>query len=93
MSAGLGSKLICWTSVMNHYLTSCRIYSFAWIYGFVTSSLVYYVINKWISPQNESLVEEAVYPPQKGEVTSPSPIEGEVVEDMKVPVSTTKEEV
>ncbi|PKS13150.1 hypothetical protein jhhlp_000492 [Lomentospora prolificans] len=54
-----------------------KIYSFAWLYGFTTTSLVYFAINKWIWPQTVSLVEEAVYPPQKGERASDIEIEGE----------------
>jgi cytosine/uracil/thiamine/allantoin permease len=46
------------------------IYTFAWIYGFTTASLSYYVINTWIWPQTASLIDEAVLPPQKGEIVS-----------------------
>lgn len=42
-------------------------YTFAWIYGFTTACLVYYGINR-VWPQSVSLVEEAVLPPQRGEV-------------------------
>ena len=38
--------------------------------------LTYYVINTWISPQTDSLVEVAVYPPGKGEAFTPPDIEG-----------------
>jgi cytosine/uracil/thiamine/allantoin permease len=53
------------------------IYSFAWIYGFTTASLSYYVINKWVWPQTVSIIEEAVLPPQKGEISTE---EGEVTD-------------
>lgn len=52
-----------------------QIYAFAWLYGFTTSALSYYVICTWIWPQTVSLVEEATLPPQKGEV---SEVDGEV---------------
>ncbi|KAF1812757.1 hypothetical protein P152DRAFT_434884 [Eremomyces bilateralis CBS 781.70] len=68
-----------------------RIYSFAWIFGFTFSSLAYYVICTWIWPQKESLVEEAVLPPQIGDVT-PS-IEGEAVEETKVEYTATEKNV
>ena len=42
-------------------------FTFAWLYGITTASLVYYGIN-WVWPQTSSLVEEAVLPPQRGEV-------------------------
>jgi len=48
-----------------------KIYSFAWIYGFVMSSLSYFVICTYISPITSALVDEAVYPPKAGETLSP----------------------
>jgi nucleobase:cation symporter-1, NCS1 family len=59
-----------------------KIYAFAWIFGFTISFLSYYVINKYVDPQTNSLVAEAVYPPGKGDVSPPSldgtPVEEEV---------------
>lgn len=60
-----------------------QIYTFAWIYGFVTSVFSYYVICMYISKPVDVMIEEAVYPVQKGEV-SPTVTEGEaVVEETK----------
>jgi hypothetical protein len=56
--------------------------------------LVYYVINTWISPQTDSLVDVAVYPPGKGETFSPPDIEGVddgSLEGKKGPLATEKE--
>jgi len=44
--------------------------------------LTYYVINTWISPQTDSLVEVAVYPPGKGEAFTPPDIEGVDIEGL-----------
>ena len=48
-----------------------QIYTFAWLFGFFVALLSYYVICKYISPITGALVDEAVLPPQKGDV-SPS---------------------
>ncbi|KAJ4304978.1 hypothetical protein N0V90_000506 [Kalmusia sp. IMI 367209] len=53
-----------------------KVYSFAWLFGFHVSMLVHYVICTYISTPTESIIEEAVYPPQIGE-TGPSVIEGD----------------
>lgn len=53
-----------------------KIYTFAWIFGFFTSLSTHYVICTYISVPTESIIEYAVYPPQKGEETPPI-IEGE----------------
>jgi NCS1 family nucleobase:cation symporter-1 len=67
-----------------------RIYAFAWLYGFFTTSAAYYVICTYISPQTVSLVDEAVYPP--GKDVAISPIEGSALgEDMKETAVTEKE--
>ena len=63
-----------------------KIYTFAWIFGFVFSSLSYLVICKYISPQTTSLVTQAVYPPSRarGDTPgheSPSVLEGVVTEE------------
>lgn len=42
-----------------------KIYAFAWIFGFSTACVVYYVICKYIWPQTVSIIDEAVLPPQK----------------------------
>ena len=57
-----------------------KIYAFAWIFGFVVSSLSYFVINKWIWPQTVSLIEEAVLPAQKGEISPGVEIESDILE-------------
>lgn len=56
--------------------------------------LTYYVINTWISPQTDSLVEVAVYPPGKGEAFTPPDIEAVddgSLEGKKGPFATEKE--
>lgn len=45
-----------------------KIYAFAWLFGFAVASTTYLGINWYVWPQTVSLVEEAVLPPQKGEV-------------------------
>jgi len=55
-----------------------KLYAWAWIYGYITTSTSYYVICKWISPPTESIVSEAVYPPGKEGVHTP--IEGTVID-------------
>lgn len=69
-----------------------KIYSFAWIFGFTSSMFSYYVICTYISSPTESIIEEAVYPPQKGDV-SPSSVEGEETEASKVEYITKEKEV
>ncbi|KAF2672665.1 hypothetical protein BT63DRAFT_396391 [Microthyrium microscopicum] len=69
-----------------------KIYSFAWIFGFCISTLVYYVICTYISVPHESIIAEAVYPPGKGELASPASIHGEVIDDLKEPIAMTKEQ-
>ena len=51
-------------------MTPLQIYTFAWIFGFFTSMLIYYVICTYVSPPTKSMIEEAVYPPQKGDLES-----------------------
>lgn len=53
------------------WLIKRQIYTFAWLFGFFIALLSYYVICIYISPITGALVEEAVLPPQKGDV-SPS---------------------
>ncbi|KAF1842420.1 uncharacterized protein K460DRAFT_409836 [Cucurbitaria berberidis CBS 394.84] len=48
-----------------------KIYTFAWIFGFFLSLLTHYIICTYVAVPTESLVEHAVYPPQKEEETSP----------------------
>lgn len=48
-----------------------QIYTFAWLFGFFIALLSYYVICTYISPLTDALVDEAVLPPQKGDI-SPS---------------------
>ncbi|KAF2244465.1 hypothetical protein BU26DRAFT_523107 [Trematosphaeria pertusa] len=67
-----------------------KIYSFAWIFGFFLSMLVHYVICTYVSPPTESIIEEAVYPPQKGDV-SPPVLEGEDGEAKTAYVAKEKE--
>ena len=47
--------------------------------------LVYYIINTYISPQTDSLIDEAVLPAQLGDVLPSHVVEGDVVEDLKEP--------
>jgi NCS1 family nucleobase:cation symporter-1 len=54
---------------------------------------VYYVINKYISPQTVSLVDVAVYPRQLGDPETPTSLDGEEVEDLKAPATTTEKEM
>ncbi|KAF2500359.1 hypothetical protein BU16DRAFT_556829 [Lophium mytilinum] len=49
-----------------------KIYTFAWTFGFFISMLVHYVICTYVSVPKESIIEEAVYPPQLGDVSPPS---------------------
>jgi cytosine/uracil/thiamine/allantoin permease len=58
-----------------------KIYAFAWLFGFTISSLTYYVICKYIWPQTVSVIDEAVYPPQKGEVSPSGEILGVATPD------------
>ncbi|KAF2731365.1 hypothetical protein EJ04DRAFT_554776 [Polyplosphaeria fusca] len=53
-----------------------KIYTFAWIFGFFLSFSIHYVINTYISKPTESIIEEAVLPPQLGDESSQI-IEGE----------------
>ena len=46
-----------------------KIYTFAWLFGFFVALLSYYVICTYISPITSALVDEAVLPPQKGDVS------------------------
>ena len=41
-----------------------HIYTFSWAWGFVTCTVLYYIICKYISPPTESLIDEAVFPPR-----------------------------
>lgn len=43
-----------------------KIYTFAWLYGFTTSFLAYYVICTYISGLGEAIIDVAVYPAQLG---------------------------
>jgi hypothetical protein len=42
------------------------------LFGFFISLSSYYVIAKYISPPLSSMVNEAVLPPQKGDISPPS---------------------
>jgi len=80
----------------DHHLTSNRIYTFAWLFGFFISMTTYYVINRWIAPQHESLIEEAVYPPSvsRGDVTPDSEdAAGSTDYEVKDGVATTVKEL
>ncbi|KAH0544216.1 hypothetical protein FGG08_001661 [Glutinoglossum americanum] len=55
-----------------------KIYTFAWFFGFTVALLSYYVICKYISPPTSAMVDVAVYPPQKGDI-SPEEEAGDVV--------------
>jgi nucleobase:cation symporter-1, NCS1 family len=44
-----------------------HIYTFSWMWGFVTCVIVYYVISTYISPPTESLIDVAVFPPRTEE--------------------------
>jgi len=52
-----------------------EIYTFAWIFGFFSAMLLYYIICTYISPPTSAMVDEAVYPPQRGDIESPEPEE------------------
>jgi len=49
-----------------------KIYTFAWIYGFFSSMLIHYLICTYVSVPHASIIEEAVYPPQLGDIESPA---------------------
>ncbi|KAL9625864.1 MAG: hypothetical protein Q9160_000184 [Pyrenula sp. 1 TL-2023] len=68
-----------------------KIYAFAWIFGFFTSLLLYFVICTYISPPVEALVEAAVYPPQKGDIESVVP-EDTTVKQMRADVKELSDE-
>lgn len=44
-----------------------KVYTFAWLFGFTTSSLSYYVICTYIKGLGEAVVDVAIYPAQLGE--------------------------
>ncbi|KAF2743378.1 hypothetical protein M011DRAFT_451186 [Sporormia fimetaria CBS 119925] len=67
-----------------------KIYTFAWIFGFFLSMLVHYVLCTYFSVPIESMIEEAVYPPQKGD-DSPLVIEGEDAETKDKDIYVAKE--
>ena len=46
-----------------------KIYTFAWLFGFFVALLSYYIICTFISPITSALVDEAVLPQQKGDVS------------------------
>lgn len=69
-----------------------KIYTFAWIYGFVTSVLIYYVICKYISKPVDVIIDEAVYPQQKGEVLEQNK-DKDAEKDGKQPYMTIEKEV
>ena len=50
-------------------LTVNKVYTFAWLFGFFVALSSYYVICTYVSPITSALVDEAVLPPQKGDVT------------------------
>lgn len=50
-------------------LTVHKIYTFAWLFGFFVALSSYYVICNYISPITSALVDEAVLPPQKGDMS------------------------
>jgi hypothetical protein len=41
-----------------------HLYTFSWMWGFVTCTILYYVVCKYISPPTESFVDVAVFPPR-----------------------------
>jgi hypothetical protein len=47
----------------------------------------------YISPQTVSLVDVAVYPRQLGDPETPTSLEGEEVDDIKAPVTTSEKEI
>ena len=54
--------------VVSNVLMLHKIYTFAWLFGFFVALSSYYVICTYISPITSALVDEAVLPPQKGDV-------------------------
>ena len=44
-----------------------HLYTFSWGWGFVTCTVLYYVVCTYISPPTESLVDVAVFPPRTEE--------------------------
>lgn len=71
-----------------------KIYTFAWIFGFFVSMLAHYIINTYISPSHETVLEVAVYPPHVEDLDSQVSIEGESEkEDTKEPYVTNAKEV
>ena len=62
-------KLEQMSQVVCNILTVHKIYTFAWLFGFFVALSSYYVVCTYISPITGALVDEAVLPPQKGEVS------------------------
>lgn len=44
-----------------------NMYTFSWMWGFVSCVVLYYIVCTYISPPTESLVEDAVFPPRTEE--------------------------
>ena len=57
------------SQVVFDMLTIHKIYTFAWLFGFFVALLSYYVICTYVSPITSALVDEAVLPPQKGDLS------------------------
>ena len=66
-----------------------KIYTFAWIFGFFLSLTTHYIVCTYISVPTASLVDSAVYPPQKDEVATPV-LEGEDASTKDTPVAKEK---
>jgi NCS1 family nucleobase:cation symporter-1 len=64
---GLGPLLPGFAKSINNTLNvggAWKVYTFAWLFGFFTSMLCYYVICNYISGLGEAMIDVAVYPPQ-----------------------------
>ena len=57
------------SQIAANVLTFHKIYTFAWLFGFFVALSSYYVICTYIYPITSALVDGAVLPPQKGDVS------------------------
>lgn len=75
----------------SHMLTGHKIYTFAWLFGFFVALSSYYTICTYISPITSALVDEAVLPPQKGDLSPADDSTGSTYETKSGFLTQTKE--
>ena len=72
-------------------LTVCKIYTFAWLFGFFIALSSYYVICTYVTPITSALVDEAVLPPQRGDASLSDDSRGSTYETKDAFHTQTKE--